>query len=286
MDAVSPYYVSSAVPNTVSGLFCQEWGLKGPSMSVATACASSNHAIGTAVMMIKSGLADAIFAGGAESQINRAAMAAFGILGTLSTRNDSPETASRPFDRDRDGFVMGEGAGVLCLEELEHARARGARIYAEITGFGFSSDAYDLVAPHPDGDGAVRAMEGALAMAGLKADQIGLVNCHATATSLGDLAEARAIHRVFGERAAELPVQCTKSLMGHLIGAAGAVEAIACILALGKGIIHPTINQFNRDNDIDLNVITETTEKRGIRHVLSNGFAFCGQNACLVFSGI
>ena len=208
-------------------------------------------------------MADAIFTGGAEAVINPTGLAAFGNIMALSERNDSPQTASRPFDKDRDGFVLSEGAGVLCLEELEHAKRRGATIYAELTGYGFTGDAYDLVAPHPDSRGSARAMQDALDSAHLNTDQIDLINCHAASTSLGDLAESKAITAVFKDRAAKVPSHSTKSMTGHPLGAASALEAIAVILAIQKGVIHPTINQFEQDPRIALNVVERAAGSQG-----------------------
>lgn len=283
MTAVSPFYVSATVPDTLSAVVSMEFGFSGPNFSINSACASSNHAIGVACNMITCGMADVMFTGGSEAPIVENSIAAFGQIGALSTRNDAPEEASRPFDRDRDGLVLGEGAGVLCLEELEHARKRGAHIYAEISGFGFTSDAYDLVAPHPQGIGAARAMKEALKMAELNPEDIGFINCHGTSTQLGDLAEYAAVQNVFGEYAATIPVHSTKSMIGHLLGAASVVEGIAGIMAFKRGIIHPTTNQFNPDPEIHYNVIKEPVEK-SVDSFLSNAFGFGGHNACVIFS--
>ena len=244
----------------------------------------SNHAMGIGSMMIKMGMVDAIFAGGSEAAINKSGLSAFGNIFALSERCDTPETASRPFDIDRDGFVLGEGAGVLCLEELEHAKRRGARIYCELTGFGFSCDAYDLVAPHPDARGATQAINAAIDSAKLPAEEIGLINCHGTSTLLGDIAEFKAAQHVFGDYAREIPVHSTKSMTGHSLGAAGGIEAIATILAFERGLIHETTNQFNQDPEIGFNVVKNGPLERKINHVLSNGFGFGGQNAAVVLS--
>ena len=285
LDTASPYYITNVIPNTATALFCQERNIQGLSFSVNSACASSNHAIGIAVNLIKMGMADAIFAGGAEAVACEPGLAAFSGIGALSRRKEPATAASRPFDRDRDGFVMGEGAGVLCLEELDHARRRGAKIYGEVTGFGFTSDAHDLVAPHPEGDGAARAMIGALNMAGLNPEEIGLINCHGTSTPVGDVAEGLAIHRAFGDAlGAQIPVHSTKSMIGHLIGAAGAVEAIAVLMGLTENIIHPSINVDNQDPAIKLNVVKETREEKTLDHALSNTFGFGGHNASVVLS--
>jgi 3-oxoacyl-[acyl-carrier-protein] synthase II len=237
-----------------------------------------------AASLIKTGMADVMFAGGAEAVINPMGLAAFGNIMALSERNSSPETASRPFDKDRDGFVLSEAAGVLCLEELEHARRRGATIYAELTGYGFTCDAHDLVAPHPESRGSAQAMQNALDTAHLNPDQIDLVNCHAASTQLGDLAESRAINLVFKDLAAKVPVHSTKSMTGHPLGAASGVEAIASILALQRGVIHHTINQFEQDPDITLNVVKNSPREARVNHVLSNGFGFGGQNAAVTLS--
>jgi 3-oxoacyl-[acyl-carrier-protein] synthase II len=283
MRSVSPLYLINAIPNTASGYVAMMHNLQGVNFAISSACATGNHSIGIAAQLIRMGAADAILAGGAEAALNRLGLAAFGNIMALSERNDSPETASRPFDAERDGFVLSEGAGVLCLEELDHARKRGAHIYAEIKGAGFSCDAYDLVAPHPEARGGTLAMNAALADARLGADDIDLVNAHATSTPVGDLSEARAVHAVFGGRANKIMVHATKSMTGHCIAGSGAIEAIASILAIEESLVHPTINQFQRDEQIDLNVVKELRETP-IRNVLSNSFGFAGQNAALVLS--
>ncbi|HUI73035.1 MAG TPA: beta-ketoacyl-ACP synthase II [Spirochaetia bacterium] len=283
MQASSPFFVM-CIPNTASGYFALEWNLQGPCFSVSSACATGNHALGVAASLIKMGMADAIFAGGAEAPIFPSGMAAFGNIMALSERNSSPETASRPFDKDRDGFVLSEGAGVLCLEELEHAKRRRANIYAELSGYGFTSDAHDLVTPHPESRGSAQAMMSALENARLTVDQIDLINCHAASTPLGDLAESRAINVVFKDRASGVPAHSTKSMTGHPLGAASAVEAIAAILAIQQGVIHPTINQFEQDPRIKLNVIRNQPLEVRVSHVLSNGFGFGGQNAAVALS--
>jgi len=281
----TPFYVTNVIPNSAGAFLAQECGMQGPSYAISSACATSNHTLGNAAMLIRAGMADVIFAGGAEAVATPPSMAAFGMIGALSSRNDDPETASRPFDIGRDGFVMGEGAGVLCVESLAHARKRGAKIYAELTGFGFTTDAYDLVAPHPEGEGAARAMDLALTMAGLQAKDIGLINAHGTSTQVGDYAESLAIHRVFGsELGAKVPVHSTKSMIGHLIGATSAVEAIAGILVYEKGIVHRTKNLQNQDPAIKLNIVKENMDGRNIDHILSNSFGFGGHNACVILS--
>ena len=284
MSSASPFYIIGCIPNTGSAFFAQETGMKGPSFSLNSACSTGNQAFGVSSMMIKMGMADVMFAGSSEAACNQVGMAAFGNIGAMSSRNDSAETASRPFDKDRDGFVLGEGAGVFCLEELEHAKARGAKIYAELTGYGFSCDAHDLVAPHPEAEGAVRAIEMAINEAGITPDDIGLINCHGTSTPIGDVIESKAINKVFKEKGNKVPVHSTKSMIGHLLGGASSVEAAADLRVFVDGTVHPTINVFNQDPEIDLNVITETYKDETIDHILSNAFGFGGQNAAVVLS--
>lgn len=285
LGMISPFYVSNVIPNTASALLSIEKNLQGPSFSVNSACASSNHALGLASSLIKMGMADVIFAGGAESVLTMPSMASFGIMGALSTRNNDPEHASRPFDKNRDGFVMGEGSGVLCLEALDHAKARGARIYGELTGFGFTSDAFNLVSPHPEGKGAARAMRESLQMAKVDPENLGLINCHGTSTPAGDRIESNAIQNAFGaERARNIPVHSTKSMTGHLIGGTSAVEAIAALMTFERGVIHPTINMEEQDPEIPLNVLTQACDGSGVDHILSNAFGFGGHNACVVLS--
>ena len=284
MESVSPFYAVGVIPNIPPAYFSKEYNFQGPNFSVNSACATSGHAIGTAALMIKTGLADVMLCGGTEAVLNEASYSGFSIINALSRRNDSPETASRPFDKDRDGFVMGEGAGVICLEELEHAKRRGARIHAELSGYGFSCDAYNLVAPQPEGTGAAIAMENALADAELQKDDIDLINAHGTSTPLGDISESKAIHTVFSSRGNSIPVHSTKSMIGHLIGAAGGVEAIAAVLSIKEGIAHPSINLYVQDPEIDLNIIANKSQEMEINHVLSNSFGFGGQNSTLIFS--
>jgi 3-oxoacyl-[acyl-carrier-protein] synthase II len=283
MQSTSPFFVM-CIPSTASGFFAMEWNLQGPCFSVNSACATGNHAFGVAASLIRMGMADAIFTGGSEAVINPMGLSAFGNIMALSERNDSPETASRPFDRGRDGFVLSEGAGVLCLEELEHAKRRGATIYAELSGYGFSADAHDLVAPHPASSGSAQAIQDALDSARLNPDQVDLINCHAASTPLGDVAESRAINLVFKDLASKVPAHSTKSMTGHPLGAASAVEAVASILAIQKGVIHPTINQFEQDPEITLNVVRNEPREGRVNHVLSNGFGFGGQNAAVMIS--
>lgn len=283
-ESPSPFYVVGVIPNTLSGYFAMQHGITGPNFSVNSACATSNHALGTAATFIKSGMADVMFAGGSEAVVNIAGFAGFNAIYALSRRKQDPQTASRPFDRSRDGFVLGEGAGVLCLEGLEHAKARGARIYAELTGVGFSCDAYDWVAPHPEGRGSALAMKLALEDAGLAPEKIDLINAHGTSTPVGDLAECRAIHEAFGACATTVPVHSTKSMTGHLVGAAGSIEAIACLQAITDGVVHPSIHIEEQDPLIDLNVVANQAREMTVTHALSNSFGFGGQNATVVLS--
>lgn len=284
MESTSPFYVVGCIPNTGSAYVANEFNLQGPNFSINSACATSNHSIGMASLLIKMGFADVMFAGGAEAVVNVPGFAGFSVIGALSERNDSPQTASRPFDKDRDGFILAEGAGVICLEELEHAKKRGAHIYAELSGFGCSCDAYDLVTPHPEGRGACMVMEQCMSNARINKDQVGLINAHGTSTPLGDLAESRSITKVFGDLTSKIPVHSTKSMTGHLVGAAGGVEAIAAILALEKNIIHATINQFTPDPDIQLNIVRNVPLEKKVNHILSNNFGFGGQNASIILS--
>jgi len=285
MESVSPFYVVGVIPNTPSGYFAREFNFQGPNFSVNSACATSNHAFGTATMMIKMGLTDVMIAGGTESVLNEAGLAGFNIIYALSRRNDDPATASRPFDKDRDGFILAEGAGCLCLEELEHAKARGAKIYGELKGFGFSCDAYDLVAPHPDGRGAAAAMEAAIADAGINLEDIDLINAHGTSTPLGDKTEAATINRVFGEELSKkIPVHSTKSILGHMVGAGGGTEAIAALQAINQGVIHPSINVFEQDPEIKLSIVANKPQEKEVSHVLSNSFGFGGQNSTIIIS--
>ena len=284
MQAASPFYIINSIPNTASGFFAQSWNLQGPSFSVNSACATSNHAFGTAIMMIKMGMADAIYAGGSEAPVNRSGLCAFGNIFALSERNDSPESASRPFDRDRDGFVLGEGAGVLCIEELEHAKARGAHIYCEVTGFGFSCDAHDLVAPHPEARGASQAIKMTIDMAKVDPEKVDLINAHATSTPLGDPAEYRAARIAFGDHADKVAVHSTKSMTGHLLGAAGGVEAIATILAFERGVVHESLNVMHQDPEIRFDLVKNGPREMRVDHALSNGFGFGGQNSAVMLS--
>lgn len=280
---VSPFTIPMMIANISSGMVSMEFDLRGPNMCIVTACATSNHNIGEAWRMIKFGDADAFVAGGSESTICPMGLAGFGNMKALSMRNDDPERASRPFDKDRDGFVMGEGAGVCVIEELEHAKARGARIYAEITGYGVSSDAYHLTSPHKDGDGARRCMEMALKHAKLNPEQVDYVNAHGTSTGLGDVCETRAIKSVFGAYAKDgLTVSSTKSMTGHLLGAAGGVELAACVKSINEGIVAPTINLDNPDPECDLDYVPHTAREMKVDRALTNSFGFGGHNASLL----
>jgi 3-oxoacyl-[acyl-carrier-protein] synthase II len=284
MGSTSPFYVISAIPNTGSAFFAQEKNLQGPSFSVNSACATANHAIGLAAGMIKMGMADAMFAGGSEAAVNQAGISGFGNIMALSDRNDSPETASRPFDKDRNGFVLSEGAGVILVEELEHALKRNAHIYAEIVGYGFTTDAHDLVAPHPEARNASIAMKIAMETAGITPEQIGLINAHGTSTPVGDRIESVAINRAFGEYGKKVQVHSTKSMTGHLLGGASGIEAIALMLAFERNVAHPSINVFEQDPEILLNIITEPRDTPKLTHLMSNAFGFGGHNACIIFS--
>ena len=279
---VSPFFIPMTIINLASGQVAIRIGAKGPNSCAVTACATGNHCIGDAFRLIQHGNADVMVAGGAEAAITPLGVAGFAAAKALSFRNDEPARASRPFDKDRDGFVLGEGAGVVVLEELEHARRRGARIYAELIGYGMNSDAYHITAPPEEGEGAVRCMELALKDAGIAKDQIGYINAHGTST-MADAIETRAIKQVFGEQAYKIPVSSTKSMTGHLLGAAGGIEAVFSILALHHGLLPPTINLDNPDPACDLDYVPNTARAVPIKTALSNSFGFGGVNACLIF---
>ncbi|PYJ24084.1 MAG: beta-ketoacyl-[acyl-carrier-protein] synthase II [Verrucomicrobia bacterium] len=278
----SPFTIPMLISNMASGVISMEYGLHGPNMCIVTACATSNNAIGEAWRIIKFGDADIFLAGGAEASIVEIGLAGFSAMRALSTRNDQPERASRPFDRDRDGFVMSEGAGIVVVEELEHAKARGAKIYCEITGYGLSADAYHMTAPPPDGEGAARAMQLALEHARVSPDQVDYINAHATSTDIGDLCETRAIKQVFGEHAYKVSISSTKSMTGHLLGGAGGVEMAACALAIRDSVIPPTINLENPGEGCDLDYTANVARERKVRVALNNSFGFGGHNATLV----
>lgn len=282
---LSPFFIPGALINLASGHTSIKYGFKGPNHSVVTACSTGAHAIGDASRLIQIDDADVMVAGGAESAVCRLGVAGFAAARALSTNfNDTPEAASRPWDRDRDGFVMGEGSGIVVLEELEHAKRRGAKIYAEITGYGMSGDAYHITAPTPDGNGGYRSMRNALRRAQLTVDDIDYINAHGTSTPLGDEIELGAVKRLFGEAAYKLSMSSTKSAIGHLLGAAGSVEAIFSILALNSGVIPPTLNLDNPSEGCDIDLVPHQAKERKVRHVLSNSFGFGGTNASLVFS--
>jgi 3-oxoacyl-[acyl-carrier-protein] synthase II len=281
----SPFFVPKMIIDIVAGHISIKYGLRGPNFATVSACASSNNAIIDAFNYIRLGKADMFITGGSEAIINEAGIGGFNALHALSTRNDSPETASRPFDLDRDGFVAGEGSATLVVEELEHAIKRGAKIYAEILGGGMTADANHITAPHPEGLGARNAMKLALEEAGLKVSDVDYINVHGTSTPLGDLGEAKAICNLFGEHAYKLNISSTKSMTGHLLGAAGAVEAVATILAMKHNVIPPTINHFTIDPDIDpkLNLTLNKAQKREVNVALSNTFGFGGHNTSVAF---
>ncbi len=283
---VSPFFIPAGIINMVAGQISIKHNLKGPNISIVTACTTGTHNIGIAGRMIAYGDADVMVCGGAEMTTTPLCLAGFSAVRSLSKRNDEPQKASRPWDKDRDGFVMGEGAGVLVLEEYEHAKARGAKIYAELIGFGMSGDAYHITAPDEDADGAARAMEAAIHDAGIAPNLVDYINAHGTSTELNDLNETKAIKRVFQEHAYDLVVSSTKSMTGHLLGAAGAVEAIFSVLAIRDQIAPPTINLDNPDEGCDLNYVAHTAQKRTINYVLSNSLGFGGTNGSLLFKRI
>jgi 3-oxoacyl-[acyl-carrier-protein] synthase II len=278
----SPFTIPMLISNMASGLISMEYDLRGPNMCIVTACATSNNAIGESWRAIKFGDADIFLAGGSEASIVAIGLAGFSAMKALSLRNDEPERASRPFDRDRDGFVMSEGAGIVVVEELEHARARGAKIYCELTGYGLSGDAYHMTAPPPNGEGAVRAMQLALEHARVSPDQVDYINAHATSTDIGDLCETRAIKQVFGEQAYKVSISSTKSMTGHLLGGAGGIEMAACALAIRDSVIPPTINLENPGQGCDLDYTPNVAREKKVRVALNNSFGFGGHNAALV----
>jgi 3-oxoacyl-[acyl-carrier-protein] synthase II len=277
----SPFTIPMLISNMASGVISMEFGLRGPNMCIVTACATSNNSIGESWRMIKFGDADIFLAGGSEASIVELGLAGFSSMRALSRRNDQPERASRPFDRDRDGFVMSEGAGVCVVEELEHAKKRGAKIYCELTGYGLSADAHHMTAPPEDGEGAARAMKMALDHAKVSPGDVDYINAHATSTGLGDIAETKAIKRVFGDQT-KVSISATKSMTGHLLGGAGAVEMAACILAIRDGVIPPTINLEHPDELCDLDYTANKAKEKKVRVTLNNSFGFGGHNATLV----
>ncbi len=284
----NPFFIPKMIADIAPGNISIKHGFMGPNYTTVSACASSANAIIDALNYIRMGYCDVVVTGGSEAAVTIAGMGGFNAMHALSTRNESPETASRPFDATRDGFVLGEGAGALILEEYEHAKARGAKIYAEVAGGGLSSDAYHMTAPHPDGIGVVHVMENCLKDAGVTPDEVDAINTHGTSTPLGDVAELKAISKVFGEHAPDININSTKSMTGHLLGAAGAIEAIASILAMEHGIVPPTINHSVVDENIDprLNLTLNKAQKRDVRVAMSNTFGFGGHNACVLFKKI
>ena len=283
---ISPFFIPSTIINMISGNLSIMFGLKGPNLAMVTACTTSTHCIGEAGRLIEYEDCDVMVAGGAEATITLLAVGGFAAARALSTRNDDPATASRPWDKDRDGFVLGEGAGVLVLEELDHAKKRGATIYAELAGYGMSGDAYHMTAPQEDGEGAARCMENALRNAGLNREDIDYINAHGTSTPLGDLAETVAVKRCFGEHAKKLAISSTKSMTGHLLGAAGGVEAIFSALAVHHQVAPPTANLFNQDPACDLDYVPNTARRMPMRTALSNSFGFGGTNGTLIFKRV
>jgi 3-oxoacyl-[acyl-carrier-protein] synthase II len=283
---ISPFFIPSTIINMISGNLSIMHGLKGPNLAMVTACTTSAHCIGESGRLIEYGDCDVMVAGGAESAITLLTVGGFAAARALSTRNDDPATASRPWDRDRDGFVLGEGAGVVVLEEFEHARRRGAKIYAELAGYGMSGDAYHMTAPQEDGEGAARCMENALRNAGLNREDIDYINAHGTSTPLGDLAETIAVKRCFGDHARKLAVSSTKSMTGHLLGAAGGVEAIFSVLAIRDQVAPPTANLLNQDPACDLDYVPNTARRMPLRSALSNSFGFGGTNGTLIFKRV
>lgn len=283
---VSPFMIPMMIANMGSGLVAMEWGLRGPNMSIVTACATANNTIGEAWRTIKFGDADMFLAGGAEAAIAPLGLSGFGNMKALSMRNDDPQRASRPWDKDRDGFVLSEGAGVVVLEEYEHARKRGAKIYAELAGYGVSCDAFHMTSPTPDGSGAAAAMRMAMKHAGITPAEVDYLNAHATSTGLGDIAETKAIKLAFGEDVRKLAVSSTKSMTGHTLGAAGGVELIACLLGMQHGVIPPTINLEEPDPECDLDYVPKVAREKQLKVCMSNSFGFGGHNATLVVKAI
>ncbi len=281
-NRVSPFFIPMLIGNMAPGMISIMFGAKGPNSSVATACAAGSHATGDAFEKIKYGRADAMITGGVESVVTPTCIAGFGSMKALSTRNDDPQRASRPFDRDRDGFVVGEGSGIMILEALEHAQERGAKIYAEIVGLGMSGDGYHITSPPPDGEGAARCMQAALEDAGIQADQIDYINAHGTSTPLNDLYETRAIKMAFGDAAYKVPISSTKSMTGHLLGGAGGVETVFTALTIQNGIIPPTINLENPGEECDLDYVPNKARNADVTYAMTNSFGFGGTNGSLI----
>lgn len=284
----SPFFIPKMIADIAAGHISMKYGLRGPNYCTVSACASSNNAMIDAMNLIRMGKVDIMVTGGSEAAINPPGIGGFNAMQALSTRNDDPKTASRPFDVDRDGFVMGEGAGALILEEYGHAKARGAKIYAELAGGGMSADAYHLTAPHPEGLGAKKSMVDAVKDAGLELTDVDYINTHGTSTPVGDIAEIKGVLAAFGDHAYNMNLSATKSMTGHLLGAAGAIEALSCIMALTRGVIPPTINNFNRDPEIDqrIDLTLNKARKRDIKTALSNTFGFGGHNSTVIFKKI
>jgi len=284
----NPFFIPKMIADIAPGQISIKYGFRGPNFATVSACASSSNALIDAFNYIRLSMADVMVSGGSEAAVTIAGMGGFNSMHALSTRNEDPKTASRPFDKGRDGFILGEGAGALILEEYEHAKARGAKIYAELLGGGLSADAYHITAPNPDGLGAIAVMENCLKDANIKPEEVDHINMHGTSTLLGDIAESKAVKKVFGDHAYKININSTKSMTGHLLGAAGAIEAIASILAINKGIVPPTINHFTDDEQIDskLNFTFNKAQKRDVKVAMSNTFGFGGHNACVLFKKI
>ena len=286
-DRTSPFMIPMMISNMASGFISMEHGLRGPNMAIVTACATANHCMGEAWRIIKFGDADVMLTGGSEACIVPVGIAGFAAMRALSVRNDEPERASRPFDKDRDGFVMGEGAGVIILEEYEHAKKRGAKIYCEVSGYGLTADAYHMSAPSPDGEGAARCMAMAMKHAGVNPEEVDYINAHGTSTPVGDVCETKAVKRAFGEHAKNgLAVSSTKSMTGHLLGAAGAVEMAACVMAMRDGILPPTINLENPDPECDLDYVPNKAREKKVKIAISNSFGFGGHNSSLLIRAV
>ena len=279
---VSPFFIPMMIGNMAPGMISIHFGAKGPNLSHATACAAGAHAVGDSFKMVQNGMADAMITGGTEAVVSKTAVAGFNAMKALSTRNDEPQKASRPFDRDRDGFVIGEGCGILILESLDFALERGATIYAEMAGFGLTGDGYHITSPCPDGDGAVRCMQAALDDAGLAPDQVDYINAHGTSTELNDLYETRAVKAVFNEHAYHLAMSSTKSMTGHLLGGAGGIETVFSVLSINRGVIPPTINYENPADECDLDYVPNQARQKTVNVAMTNSFGFGGTNATLI----
>ncbi len=282
---ISPFFIPMMIGNMAPGMISIHFGAKGPNASLATACAAGTHAVGDSFKLVQNGTADAMITGGVEAVVTPTCIAGFNAMKALSTRNDEPQKASRPFDRDRDGFVVGEGSGILIIEALEHALERGSKIYAEIIGYGMSGDGYHLTSPPPDGAGAVQCMQNALDDAGVTYDKVDYINAHGTSTPLNDLYESRAVKKVFKDRAHSIPISSTKSMTGHLLGGAGGIETVFTAQTIYHGIIPPTINYENADEECDLDYVPNVSRKQKVEYALTNSFGFGGTNACLLLKG-